>query len=257
MRKRQRLVLVSFLMTIGLWWVQQTGLEWRYLLICILGLVNWVLAGWALREGLSGIEWLMIPLPIATFTIAVGFFYILLPAHWLALSAVLLLYAIGQYAWLLTGNIFSVASIRTIALFRAAQAVSLIMTLLAGFFLFDTILSLRMGFVVVSGLTCLASLILTLPYLWSVELGTKITLKILIYSFFQSLFLGFLSGGITIWPTPLTVASVFLCSILYVYLGIAQHHFSDRLFKNTIWEYVTVGGVALLVLLGTTIFSQG
>ena len=44
------------------------------------------------------------------------------------------LFGIGQYTLLLTANIFSVAAIRTIALFRAAVAVGFVMTLLTGFF---------------------------------------------------------------------------------------------------------------------------
>ena len=43
----------------------------------------------------------------------------------------------------------------------------------------------------------------------------------------------------------------FLATMLYVYLGIAQHHFSQRLFSRTVWEYVTIGTVVLVTMLIT------
>ena len=57
-------------------------LEWRYGLVGLLTGAAAVLAGWALREGLSGLEWLTALLPPSLFTAGVGLFYILLPSHW-------------------------------------------------------------------------------------------------------------------------------------------------------------------------------
>jgi len=253
MRKRQKFVLTAILLSLGIGTIQfVASLEIRYALIGLLFGITWVLSAWSLKEGLTGLEWLTVLMPMTLFTAAVGFFYILLPDHWLAKLVVILLFGIGQYALLLTGNIFSVAAIRTIALFRAAQAVGFVMTLLTGFFLYDTILSFRLGFWFSAPLIFLASVLLLLPVLWSVKLEEKLNHQLINFSLVFSLLLALITISISFWPVSLAVSALFLTTILYVYLGIAQHHFSERLFKKTAWEYIIVGMVVLVTMLVTS-----
>lgn len=251
MRKRQKFVLTAVVLAAGVWGIQLAALEWRYWLIGLMVGVTWVLASWSLREGLMGVEWLTIPLLPTLFSAGVGLFYILLPPHWLAKLLIVALFGVGQYALLLTANIFSVAAIRTIALFRAASAVGFVMTLLTGFLLYDTILSFRFGFWIIVPLVVLISFLLLLPGLWSVELEERVSKKIISYSGWLSLMQGLLAVAISFWPVSLTVASLFMTAGMYVYLGIVQHHFASKLFKQTVWEYVTVG----IVVLATTLLS--
>jgi len=251
MRKRQKLVLTSLALSLGLLAVQSVGLEIRYLLIGFLAGVSWLLAAWSLKEGLSGIEWLTVTLPSVLFTAAVGLFYILLPQAWTARLSIAVIFGIGQYALLLTGNIFSVAAIRTIALFRAASAVGFVMALITGFFIFDTILSFRFDFWLVGLLVFVTGFLLLVPALWSVELLPVISKRVWKYSFWSAVSLGFLAVSICFWPISISVASLFLSTILYVVLGITQHYFSERLFPRTVGEYVTVGVVVTITMLAT------
>ena len=252
MRKRQKFVLTAVLLSVGLALVQLVPtLEMRYGLIILLAGLSWVLSAWSLKEGLAGLEWLTVLTPMALFTASVGFFYILLPGHWLARLAIIVLFGVGQYALLLTGNIFSVAAIRTIALFRAAQAVGFVMTLLTGFFLYDTILSFRQGFWFNVPLVFLASLLLLLPALWSVKLEERLKQQLLAFTLTLSLLQAVLVLGISFWPISLAVSALFLTTMLYVYLGISQHYFLERLFKRTAWEYIIVGMVVLVTMLVT------
>ena len=251
MRKRQKFVLTAILLTGAIAAIQLLSLEYRYGLIVFLTLVSWVLSGWSLKEGLSGVEWGMVPLPLVLYTAGIGFFFILLPAHWLWRSLVLLLFGVGQYALLLTANIFSVAAIRTIALFRAATAVGFVMTLVTGFLLYNTLLSFRLPFWANGAGVAAISFLLLLPALWSVELPEKISTRIASYSAGLAGVVGMLALAIAFWPISLAVASLFLTTALYVSLGLAQHQFSGRLFIRTIWEYVTVGVVVLITMLAT------
>jgi len=251
MRKRQKLVLTAVMLTVGLWGVQSAPLEWRYWLIGLFSAVSWVFAGWALREGLSGVEWLTVPMPTALFSAAVALFYILLPESIWARLAIGLLFGVGQYALLLTANIFSVAAIRTIALFRAASAVGFVMTLLTGFFLYDSILSFRMPFWMVGIAVFVATVLLLLPSLWSVNLEGKLSRQLVSYTLWLSLLVGMLAMAISFWPISIAVSSLFLCTGLYIYMGITQHHFTQRLMTRMIWEYVTVGAVVLVTVLVT------
>lgn len=255
MRKRQKFVATALLLALGVGGLQTAGLELKYWLIAVLGLGTWVLTAWSLREGLGGVEWGMVTLPPVLFTVATGLFFFLLPAAWWARGLIVVLFGIGQYALLLSANIFSVAAIRTIALLRAAHAVGFIMMLLTGFFLYDTILSFRLWPWWVGLLVAAATFALILPALWSVELAEKITGRMWKYSGVLAMCVGMLAGAISLWPVNLAVASLFLTTMLYVFGGVSQHHFSQRLFKRTIYEYVTVGVVVLITMLLTSVWG--
>jgi hypothetical protein len=254
MRKRQKFVLTAVLLSLGLWWSQTTSLDIRFWAILGLMMVTWVLSVWSLYEGLSGVEWLIVPMPTSLFSLAVGMFYILLPSHWLAKTIIYVLFAVGQYALLLSANIFSVAKIRTIALLRAATAVNFVMTLLTAYLLYNTILSLRMGIGVIAPLVFISSLALLLPALWSVDLSQRLNSAIISFALVCAILMAGLSVTITLWPISISVSSIFLTAVLYVYVGVTQHHFTQRLFKNTVLEYITVAAVALITVLVTSFF---
>lgn len=253
MRKRQKFVLTAVLIALGILLAQFAPLEWRYLIILLLAGVSWLMSAWCLREGLGGIEWLTVLLPQALFTLGVGLFYILLPDNLLARILIAFIFAIGHYALILSGNIFSVATIRTIALLRSAQAVGLVMSLLTGFLLFNTFVSFRFAFWWTAPLIMLVSFAISLCNLWSIEVGEKLESKLLVFSLFIAIFTGVLSVAISFWPVNPTTTSLFLTSMLYCFLGLSQHHISQRLFRNTVWEYVAVGGVVLITVLVTSL----
>lgn len=253
MRKRQKFVVTAILSALGLWLVHAVPipLEWKYGLIALWVAGTGIMSGWGLAEGLTGIEWVTVNLPQMMFAVGAGLFYILLPALWWVRLGAVVFYAVGQYALLLTGNIFSVAAIRTIALFRAATAVGFVMTLLTGFLLYNSILSFRFGFWWVGLLVFLVSACLLFPALWSVELEARLSWKTTKYCLWTAVLLGLLAIAVSFWPVSLTVSSLFLTTMLYIYLGIVQHHFSQRLFSRTVWEYVIVGAVVLTTMLLT------
>jgi hypothetical protein len=255
MRKRQKFVISSVVISLGILLAQAAPLEWRYVLIFLLCGLSYLMSAWSLSEGLGGVELLTVLLPQALFTGAVGWFFILLPEVWWARIFLAALFAIGHYALLLSGNIFSVAAIRTIALLRAAQTVSLVMTLLSGFLLFDTIVSFRFPIFGSSILVLFASLLLSIPALWTVEVGENLNIKIVLYSLVIAFLMAVLSISISFWPATISTTSLFLTSMLYCFLGLSSHHFSQRLFKNTVWEYVIVGSVVLITVLVTSLLS--
>jgi hypothetical protein len=144
-----------------------------------------------------------------------------------------------------------VAKIRTIALFRAAQAVSFVMTVVTAFFIFNTILSFRQPFWLIGLLVFAGSGLLLLPALWAVELKPVLDRRAIRYTMIISLYIGFFGMSISFWPISTAVASIFMATMMYVFLGISQHHFSGRLFSKTVWEYVPFGLVVLITMLLT------
>lgn len=251
MTKRQKFVLTSLLLSIGLLAIQIANVAWRYQAIGILIILAYLLSAWSLREGLSGIEWLTVLILPPLYTAGVGLFYFLLPARWLTRLPVAAAYGLGMYVLLLTENIFSVAAIRTIQLFRSAQAVGFLLTLVTAFFLYDTILSFRLSFWTNAMLVFGISFPLILQGLWSVKLEEQVSSKVWLFSFVLSLVLAEIACAISFWPVNVASGSLFLITMMYIVLGLSQQYFARRLFSRTIQEYLGVGIAVLAIILLT------
>lgn len=252
MRKRQKMVLTAGILAAVMGGAQTAPLDWKYWLVGVLGLLAWLLTAWSLKEGLNHwVEWLMIPLPPVLFSLGMGLFYILLPeSRWMQVFMIAV-FGVGQYALLLAGNIYSVAAIRTIALLRSAHAVGFVMTIGTGFLLYNTIGSFKLPFWAVGWLTSIVSAVLLLPALWSVSLEERLGLGLVDYGVGLGLTAGVLAMAVAFWPINITVSSLFGATVLYIFLGVAQHHFSQKLQTRAVWEYVTVGVVVLVTMLAT------
>lgn len=252
MTKRQKFIFTSFFLSLGLLVIQVANVPWRYQSIALLTLLTPILSAWSLKDALSGIKWLTTLILPTLFTAGVGLFYFLLPSTLLARLPVAGFYALGLYALLLTENIFSVAAIRTIQLLRAAHAVGFLLTLLTAFFLYDTIFSFRLHPWWNGLLVMLISWPLFLQGLWSVNLEDKLTRRILIYTGTLGVLTGELAFAISFWPVTVAMGSLFLTTVCYATLGLVQAHFQERLFRQTLYEYLGVGIIVLLTMIFTT-----
>jgi len=231
MSKRKRFIISSLILASGLLVIANlSDLTARYLGIIILSFLALSLTIWSLREGLDNVEWFMIPALPFLYTLAVALFYFLLPPSPLMLIIVVIGFVFGIYILLLTENIFSVASIRTIALLRAASSVAFLLTLITSFFLFDVVFSFKLASWLNGILVFLTSLILFTQSLWSVKLEKKMESKIIFFSLLLSFILGKFAFAISFWPVGISLASLFLTAIFYVLLGFSQAEFSGKLF---------------------------
>jgi hypothetical protein len=251
MSKRKRFILTSSLLAGGLLTIQVLGDGFRYQEILGLSFLSILLTLWSLKESLSGIRFLTVSILPPFFTAGVGFFYFLLPANIFSQLPVIILYGIGFYALLLTENIFSVAAIRTIQLLRAAYAVGFLLTLLTAFFLYDTIFSLRFHSWWNSLAVFGVSFPLFLQGIWSVNLEERLERRVLVYAIFLSFLSAQLAFVISFFSLSIAIISLLLTTLVYVSLGLTQAEFQERLFRQTVYEYLLVGGVVLLVSLWT------
>lgn len=250
--KRKKFVITALISALGLLGFHLSGLPWQYQAIAGLTVLTYFMSAWSLIEGLNGVEWFTVLALPSLFTASVSFFYFLTPETWLARLPLLAMYIFGLYSLLLTENIFSVAAIRTIQLLRSAHAVSFLLTLITSFFIYNVIFSFRETPWLNFSLIFFFSFILFLQGLWCINLEEKITKKIWIYSLALSLVLGEISLAFSFWPVTVAVSSLALTTSLYIVLGLGQHHLSERLFKRTVNEYISVGVAVLLVILLTT-----
>ena len=249
--KRAQLVLVTGILTLGLIATQLVSFEDRGKMVFGLFIFTLVLSAWALRENLKGTKWVVLLILPPLFSVAVALFYFLLPVRWLTRLPSASLFALGMYALLLTGNIYNVATERSIGLLRVAQSVGLLLTLTTYFLLVETILSFHLSAFLNFILILIFSFPLALQSLWSIRLGEEIK-KETLYSLVISLCLAELAFVFSFWPVKLTIEALFLTTVFYVLVGASQQYLLKRLFKKTITEFLTVFFTVFLLLLLTT-----
>ena len=247
--KRRKFFLVSVVLSGGLFLVQSLPVEERFLSLGVLLVASYLLSAWSLFKDLSGVEWFTCLLLPSLFPVSVGLFYFLLPQMAVVRLIVLGLFVISMYAILLTANIFSVASIRTIQLLRAARAVGFLFTILTATFLFHLVLSFKLFFWWNGLIVGMISWLLLIQGLWSLELDERvISRRVLRYSWAGALVMLELGVAVSFLPVEVAFGSLFLAMSLYVLLGLMQHFLEERLFKKTLNEYLFFGVMAVLVI---------
>ena len=253
MSKRTRFVITSLVLSLGFVGVQFLNDQNRFWAIGILGVLTFALFLWSLFENLGrNMTLLTLVLPVM-YTLGVGFFWFLLPANIYARIPIVLFYGLGIYVLCLTANIYSVASVRTIALLRAARGVGFVLTLIASFLVFDAILSVRTEIYYLIPAVFILSFPLYLQGFWSMVLEKESSKELFTLSAISSLLTAELAAVLYFWPVTIVVGSLFLTASFYMLLGLGQSKLEGRLFKSTIREHLVVG---ILIFIAMTIATH-
>lgn len=240
MRRREKFVLASIILSVLLMVVQYIPLEWRPLALLVFALISYLLAGWSMFDNLDGVEWVtIVPLP-ALYALAVSSFYFLLPSNWIARIAILALFGLGMYALFLAGNIFTIAKVRTIQLLRAAQAVLFLFCLIAALLAFNTLFSLGLWFVWNGLIAGAIALLLSFSFYWSIRLEKRLSGEVRALTLRTGVAIGFLAATLSFFPSSLWPTSLYLMTAMYAFLGLGQSSLEQRLFTNTLREYLGV-----------------
>ena len=212
----------------------------------------YILSLWSLWEGINITKAIVLMILPTFFTLAVASFYFLLPVRWLTRLPVAAGFGLLFYLLLLAQNVFNVASLRTIPLYRAASTASFLFTLLSAFFIYNVIFAFNLMFLWNGAVVFLISFPLILQVLWSVGMEDKISVANLVQSFILALILGELALSFSFWPMPTTIWSLSLSSAMYVLLGLTTQVLRGRSGRRVVWEYLGIGAVVLLVSFFTT-----
>ncbi len=275
MQKRTRFVLVSFVTALALWGSSWLPVDYQLGLSLAISALTYVLVVWVLFDDLKGIEWVTLLVLPVMFTFGSALFANFLPNSIPRLfgrvfqveAAMLLagifrflyyvLFGIGLYGIMLVENIFSVASIRTIQLFRAARSVNFILTLITSLFFFTAVLSLKMPFYWVSLMIFMVAFILSFPSFWSVDLKNNYVSEIGRFALTVGLLVGLLGFVISFWPVKPFMGGLMVTSLLYALLGVLEQRLSSRVYLESITEYVLT--VVIIVIIGfmTTSWTGG
>lgn len=245
--KRQKIVITAFILTIGLLSTQLVDFNLRFKFIAGLAITSYLLSVWSLWEGLNFTKAVILLILPVFFTIAVSSFYFLLPVRWLTRLPVAAAFGLMFYLLLLAQNVFNVASIRTIPLYRAASTASFLFTLLSAFFIFNVIYAFNSLFLWNGVAVLLISFPLILQSLWTIGMEDWIPAHILAQSLVLSFILAELALSFSFWPMPTTIWSLALSSSMYVLLGLTTQYLRGKANKRVVWEYIGIGGIVLAV----------
>src|SRR3989344_1767865 len=181
------------------------------------------------------------------FTMAFGLFYLLVPGRLIIRILMTAIYALGLYSIFLSQNIFTVSSIRTIALLSGARTVSFVITLLVYFFLSNVIFSLHLNIAFTLLLLFGMSFPLILHSIWTYTLEKNI-----LFSASWGLLLSLCILEVTVllwfWPSTPTIIALFLTGFFYIIVGLSHIWLEKRLFKSVMLEYSWVAVVVFTVL---------
>jgi hypothetical protein len=248
-RRREKFVITSILLSLGLLGVQFVDLDYRIWAVFGLGIISYFLSAWALFDDLQPFEWLTIlPFPVL-YAVSIGFFYFLLPANIVSRFVVLALFGVGMYALFLTSNIFSVAKGKTIQLIHAAHAIGLLFTLLTSLLLTNTIYSLRLPFYANGALLGLVHFPLILMSLWSVNLEQKIGKEVISLTILLTMIVTELGIALSFYPISVWNLALLTMAILYIGLGILQNYLRGILFSSAVREYSLVATLVGFIFL--------
>ncbi len=247
LNKREKIIVTSGLITIGLLSTQLVNFDLRFRFIAGLGVLSYLLSFWALREGLNRTKAVVVLILPTFFTLAVASFYFLLPIRWLTRLPVAFAFGLFFYLLLLAQNVFNVAAIRTIPLYRAASTSAFLFTLLSAFFIYNVIYAFHLPFYWNGVGVFLVSFPLILQVLWSIEMEDHLLSSIVIQSIILSLVLGELALSFSFWPMATTIWSLSLASAMYVLLGLTTQLLRGRIVKRVVMEYAGIGLAVLTV----------
>lgn len=190
----------------------------------------------------------------AFFGLSVSLFRFLFAVNWVWQVVLILVFLFGIYTLFLMENVFLISKeVKTVPLYRAASTIGFLMTLIVAFFIYEVVFSFRLMAWQNGLLVSSVSLPLLIHFFWSTRLSLPLEWNSLAPSFIFSLILGEISVAISFWPLGTTKASLYLVSMLYVFLGLAQAFCQEKLFKETIREFIWIGlGTFLALFLVTS-----
>lgn len=247
LNKRQKIVLTAILLTIGLLSTQLVDFNLRFIFLGGLAVLAYILSVWSLWEGLNITKAFVLMILPTLFTVGVASFYFLLPVRWLTRLPVALIFGLTFYLLLLAQNVFNVASLRTIPLYRAASTASFLFTLLSVFFIYNVVFAFNLLFFWNGLIIILISFPLILQVLWSIQMEDRISAAIVVQSAVLSLVLGELALSFSFWPMYPIIWPLSLSSAMYILLGLSTAKLRGRINKRVVWEYAGIGIVMFLV----------
>ncbi|HEX8964982.1 MAG TPA: hypothetical protein VF820_00950 [Patescibacteria group bacterium] len=249
--KRHKFAIGIGILSIGLFFAEYALNAYGVVIAFFLAVLSDVVLFWAVQQDLEDNFASQIFILPFLYSLSFGLFAFLTPARLITKIILTTLYAVGLYSVFLSENIFTVASIRTIALLNSARIVSLVISLITYFFLASTTFSFRISVIPTMIILFVFTLLLSMHAVWTYTLEREFK-KDLLWVSILSVCIFELALVLWFWPTSPTVGALFLTSVWYVLVGLSHVWLDKRLFRSVLWEYIWVAVIAFLVLVAFT-----
>ena len=261
MPKRLRYFISSGLAALGFYLFLMLPVDSRYfglmLLIALTAFCFWFGLG-IIFEGNIDTKIMAVLLP-SLWTAGFALFAALLPASALNFIISSLFYGVVLYAMFLTENVFLVAiGYRTVPLYRAAYTVSLILSLVASFFVFDALFSFKLPFWGNALATFMVGMLIFGYQYWSIAIELPDDGKEKgrwPYIFISSWLLTEMAWIMSFWPVGIFKGSVYLVVVIYIISALLQAEIRDRLFRGVVLTYSYMAVAVVLAIILTTSWS--
>jgi hypothetical protein len=194
-------------------------------------------------------------LPVSFFT-GFGMFVAFLPYNAIWAIVLSIFFGLVLYTLFLVENVFLVAiGYKTVPLYRAAYTVSLIILLVAAFFMFDSLYSFRLNLIWNTIWVLVIGFLVFLYQFWAISIELPDDGKnknIWSYVLIPGIMLSELALVFSFWPTGIFKGSIYLVSVIYVISGLIQADIRDRLFRRTWLMYIWV---SVAIILATIVIT--
>lgn len=250
-RVDKRLRLVISVLILGLLMLISTffNFDKAFFFLPVFIVVTYFLSYFSLLEGIKKIGWFGLFLMPELITIFFYLFYFLFPGRWLTRLPFIFIYEVSIYAVLLCANIFNVGVEKNLQLYRAAFSINFFYQALVSFLFYNVLFSLKYNFFINVIGAGIGSLLLSLQLFWTIRLNKYLEKDVLIYSLFMALLMAEIGLLISFVPLRIPVYALFLSATYYSITGIICHYIDQKLFKETIREYVSVWVFVMIIIL--------
>lgn len=238
--KRFRFVISVMIMSVIMLISTTFYFDKALLFIPLLVVLSYLLTYFSLLEGIEKLEWFTLFFMEVFVSVAFYLVFFLLPSRWVTRLPFVTFYAISLYAMLLCSNIFNVGVEKSLQLYRAAFSVNFFYQSIILFLTLNAVFSFKLDFLLNGLIIGLIVFLLSLHLIWTNKLRIELERINLLYSLFIAMVVA--EGGMVLSFVPLktSVFALFLTATYYSVSGLVYHYIDQRLFKETIREYLFV-----------------
>ncbi len=240
-------VILSVLLTVSTFFF----FDKAFIFIPVLILSSYLLTYFSIIEDIEKIEWVTLFLMPVLVTVSFYLFYFLFPARWLTRIPFIIFYSVSIYAMFLVSNIFNVGVEKSLQLYRAAFSVNYFYLTLTVFLFANIILSFKLNFLLNSLCFFVLGIVGATHLFWSIKLELHLEKRVLLFGMLIGIVIWELTLLLSFVPVQTSIFALFISSVFYSFGGMTYLFLDERLFRETIREYLFVLGFLILVILLT------
>lgn len=252
--KRLRFVISSLLLSFLMLFSTFFLFDKAWIFIPFLGLLAYALTYFSIIEGIEKSEWLTLFILPVFFTISFYLFYFLFPVRWLTRVPFVIIYGVSIYAMLLTSNILNVGVEKSLQLYRAAYSVNYFYQTVIVLLFSNILFSFRASYIVNTLALGIVLFPLAIQLIWSIKLDLRIEKISLLYAGLISIIIAQIALIVSFLPLRASLSALLVTASYYCFSGLINAYLDDRLFKQTIREYLFVWLFVILAALLTISF---